>query len=207
MTVIMLTLMVSGRHGPALAGDTVLVNVRAGVSGELTRFVMDLDGPADFHTFTLDDPARIVVDLPQVSRTMSERERGIDAGLIVRARFGTPAVDMTRVVLDLVEPGVVQDTLVLEPEGEYGHRIVLDIAPRAAPVPSDDVVEDDGFLKPGIKPLPACADHRSRSRSWRPGPRRRWRQRCPREGHCPGRRTRTEGNAGGNRPLPRCHDP
>ncbi len=154
MTVIMLTLMVSGRHGPALAGDTVLVNVRAGVSGELTRFVMDLDGPADFHTFTLDDPARIVVDLPQVSRTMSERERGIDAGLIVRARFGTPAVDMTRVVLDLVEPGVVQDTLVLQPEGDYGHRIVLDIAPRAVPVPSDDAVEDDGFLKPGLKPSP-----------------------------------------------------
>ena len=154
MTVIMLTLMVSGRHGPALAGDTVLVNVRAGVSGELTRFVMDLDGPADFHTFTLDDPARIVVDLPQVSRTMSERERGIDTGLIVRARFGTPAVDMTRVVLDLVEPGVVQDTLVLEPEGDYGHRIVLDIAPRAVPVPSDEAVEDDGFLKPGIKPPP-----------------------------------------------------
>ena len=154
MTVIMLTLMVSGRHGPALAGDTVLVNVRAGVSGELTRFVMDLDGPADFHTFTLDDPARIVVDLPQVSRTMSERERGIDTGLIVRARFGTPAVDMTRVVLDLDEPGVVQDTLVLEPEGDYGHRIVLDIAPRAVPVPSDDAVEDDGFLKPGIKPPP-----------------------------------------------------
>lgn len=154
MTVIMLTLMVSGRHGPALAGDTVLVNVRAGVSGELTRFVMDLDGPADFHTFTLDDPARIVVDLPQVSRTMSERERGIDTGLIVRARFGTPAVDMTRVVLDLVEPGVVQDTLVLEPEGDYGHRIVLDIAPRAVPVPPDDAVEDDGFLKPGIKPPP-----------------------------------------------------
>ena len=154
MTVIMLTLMVSGRQGPAFAGDTFLVNVRAGVSGEVTRFVIDLDGPADFHTFTLDDPARIVVDLSQVSRAMSERERGIDTGLIVRARFGTPTVDMTRVVLDLVEPGVVEDTLVLEPEGDYGHRIVLDIAPRAAPVPSDDAVEDDGFLRPGIKPPP-----------------------------------------------------
>ena len=154
MTVIMLTLIVSGRHGPALAGDSVLVNVRAGVSGELTRFVIDLDGPADFRTFTLDDPARIVVDLSQVSRAISERERGIDTGLIVRARFGTPTVEVTRVVLDLVEPGVVQDTLVLEPEGDYGHRIVLDIAPRTAPVPSENTAEDDGFLKPGVKPRP-----------------------------------------------------
>ena len=152
MTVIMLTLMMSG----AIAGDTVLVNVRTGVSGELTRFVIDLDGPADFRTFTLDDPARVVVDLAQVSRGMFERERGIDTGLIVRARFGTPTVDVTRVVLDLVEPGVVQGTLVLEPEGDYGHRIVLDIAPRvsAATVPSDNAVEDDGFLRPGIKPPP-----------------------------------------------------
>ena len=156
MTVIMLALMVSGAHGPALAGDTVLVNVRTGVSGDLTRFVIDLDGPADFRTFTLDDPARIVVDLAQVSRGMFERERGIDTGLIVRARFGTPAVDMTRVVLDLVEPGVVQGTLILEPEGDYGHRIVLDIAPRvgAAASPADDAVEDDGFLRPGVKPPP-----------------------------------------------------
>ena len=154
MTVIMLTLMVSVKHGLAVAGDTALVNVRTGISGELTRFVMDLDGPADFRTFTLDDPARIVIDLSQVSRAMSERERGIDTGLIVRARFGTPAVDVTRVVLDLVEPGVVQDTLVLEPEGDYGHRIVLDIAPRAAPAPPDDTVEDDGILRPGIKPAP-----------------------------------------------------
>ncbi len=156
MTVIMLTLMVSGGHGHALAGDTVLVNVRAGVSGDLTRFVIDLDGPADFHAFTLDDPARIVVDLSQVSRGMFERERGIDTGLVVRARFGTPTVDVTRVVLDLVEPGVVRDTLVLEPEGDYGHRIVLDIAPlvSAAPLPADSAVEDDGILRPGVKPSP-----------------------------------------------------
>ena len=156
MTVIMLTLMVSGEHGPALAGDTALVNVRAGVSGDLTRFVMDLDGPADFRTFTLDDPARIVVDLAEVSRGIPERERGIDTGLVVRARFGTPAIDMTRVVLDLVEPGIVQDTLVLGPEGDYGHRIVLDIAPLASPatLPSDSAVEDDGFLRPGVKPPP-----------------------------------------------------
>ncbi len=154
MTVIMLTLMVSVKHGLAVAGETALVNVRTGISGELTRFVIDLDGPADFRTFTLDDPARIVIDLSQVSRAMSERERGIDTGLIVRARFGTPAVDVTRVVLDLVEPGVVQDTLVLEPEGDYGHRIVLDIAPRVAPAPPDNTVEDDGILRPGIKPAP-----------------------------------------------------
>lgn len=156
MTVIMLTLMVSGVYGPALAGDTALVNVRAGVSGDLTRFVIDLDGPADFRTFALDNPARIVVDLAQVSRGMFERERGIDTGLVVRARFGTPTVDVMRVVLDLVEPGVVQDTLVLEPEGDYGHRIVLDIAPliSAATLPSDNAVGDDGFLKPGVKPPP-----------------------------------------------------
>ena len=156
MTVIMLTLMVSGVHGPALAGDSALVNIRAGVSGDLTRFVIDLDGPADFRTFTLDDPARIVVDLAQVSRGMFERERGIDTGLIVRARFGTPTVDVTRVVLDLVEPGVVQDTLVLGPEGDYGHRIVLDIAPlvSAATLSPENAVEDDGFLRPGVKPPP-----------------------------------------------------
>ncbi len=156
MTVIMLTLVLSGEHGGALAGDTALVNVRAGESGELTRFVIDLDGPADFRTFTLDDPARLVIDLAGVSQGPLGRERDIDTGLVVRARFGTPAVDATRVVLDLVRPAVVEDTLVLEPEGDYGHRIVLDIAPltAAATVPVDSAAADDGALRPGIKPPP-----------------------------------------------------
>ncbi len=156
MTVIMLALMVSGVHGSARGGDAALVNVRAGVAGDLTRFVMDLDGPADFSTFTLDDPARIVVDLAGVSRMIPERERGIDTGLVARARFGTPTVGMTRVVLDLVEAGVVQDSLVLGPEGDHGHRIVLDIAPLFSTVasPADNAEHDDGFLRPGVKPSP-----------------------------------------------------
>ena len=150
----MLTVMVSGVHGSARGGDAALVNVRVGVAGDLTRFVMDLDGPADFSTFTLDDPARIVVDLAGVSQAMPERERGIDVGLVVRARFGTPTIDVTRVVLDLVEPGVVKERLVLGPQGDFGHRIVLDIAPllRAVASPADNPQEDDGYLKPGIKP-------------------------------------------------------
>ena len=96
---------------------------------------------------------------------------------------------MTRVVLDLVEPGVVRDTLVLEPEGDYGYRIVLDIAPRvsAATVPSDNAVDDDGFLKPGVKPSPPLPVIVLDPGHGGPDPGRRWRQRRPREGHRSGR--------------------
>ncbi len=143
--------------GPSADADApAIVNIRAGVTGDLTRFVLDLDGPAAFETFALDEPPRIVIDFSDVSWNLEERTRVVETGLISHARFGRPAAGVSRVVLDLVEAAVVHATLVLEPEGDYGYRIVLDIAPLVVGTASaaSDPAHDDGFLRPGSKPRP-----------------------------------------------------
>ena len=139
-----------GADGPAI------VNVRAGVSAGITRFVLDLDGPAAFAVFPLDEPPRIVVDLEGVSWNLEGRSRVLDAGVVGRVRFGTPVDTVSRIVLDLLEPAAVRGTLVLEPEGDYGHRIVLDIAPlgEPGPPPAPETADDDGIPRPGVKPRP-----------------------------------------------------
>ena len=143
--------------GPSAEADApAIVNVRAGVTDGLTRFVLDLDGPAAFETFTLDEPPRIVIDLEDVSWNLEGRTRVLETGLISHVRFGRPAARVSRVVLDLVEAAVVHATLVLEPEGDYGYRIVLDIVPLVigtAPAASDPA-HDDGVLRPGSKRRP-----------------------------------------------------
>ena len=143
--------------GPSAEADApAIVNIRAGVVGDLTRFVLDLDGAAAFETFTLDEPPRIVIDLEDVSWNLEGRTRLLETGLISHVRFGKPAARVSRVVLDLVEAAVVHATLVLEPEGDYGHRIVLDIAPLVVGTaqPASDPADDDGLLRPGSKPRP-----------------------------------------------------
>ncbi len=146
---ILLTLQIA-----AAAGDSPeIVNVRTGMAGELTRFVLDLDGPAAFATFTLADPPRVVIDLDGVSWALDERERP-GAGLITRIRFGRPDAALSRVVLDLGAPAAIRDTFILEPEGDFGHRIVVDIAPlESAALPAASV-PDDGSPRPGLKPRP-----------------------------------------------------
>ena len=44
-------------------GNSVLRSIRMGEHGENTRIVCDLSHNADYHIFTLDNPARIVVDI------------------------------------------------------------------------------------------------------------------------------------------------
>src|SRR3974390_1866680 len=63
---------------PAVAGDLqttapssdsfpVVTDVRVGGGDTQTRFVMDLSRKIDLNAFTLADPYRVVIDIPQVT--------------------------------------------------------------------------------------------------------------------------------------------
>ncbi|GAB4169494.1 MAG: N-acetylmuramoyl-L-alanine amidase AmiB [Wenzhouxiangellaceae bacterium] len=114
-----------------LAQATEVRNVRVWAGPDKTRVVLDLDQESTHTVFTLDDPDRVVIDLPG-SRT------GLDAviepdngGVLKRVRHGIRHQQDLRVVLDLEQPVKVQSFL-LPPTGSYGHRLVIDLFPRQA---------------------------------------------------------------------------
>jgi len=112
----------------AHAADGVVVkDLRVGVHPEKTRFVMDLTGPIEFNVFSLADPYRIVLDLPEVGWQLPARPLPQRQGLVRSLRYGLFKAGASRVVLDVGQPVKVKSAFLLPPTDGNVHRFVLDL--------------------------------------------------------------------------------
>lgn len=114
-----------GLAGPAVAGPAV-TGVRIGHGPAKTRFVLDISAPVGFKTFTLGNPYRVVIDLPQVDWKLDPLKIP-KGGLIKAFRFGHFHDDVSRVVLDVGRAVEVAKSFILGPSGGQGHRLVVDL--------------------------------------------------------------------------------
>ncbi len=122
----------------SFAGD--IQNLRVWAGPDSTRAVLDLDGRVDYRLFTLDNPARVVVD---ISATAIDRPLAIDSersGVIRSVRHGVRNGSDLRVVFDLAESAKPQ-SFMLDPAGDYGYRLVIDLTPDTAQTPAERVRE------------------------------------------------------------------
>ena len=158
-----------GLAGPATGAPTV-TSARIGQDLGKTRFVLDLSASVRFRTFTLGDPYRVVIDLPQVDWKLAPL--GIPAGgLITAFRYGHFRDGVSRVVLDASGPVEVAKSFILPPAGGQGYRMVIDIraigraafasrARRSAPPAGNRAAARGRPLpkpRPGAKPRPVIA--------------------------------------------------
>jgi N-acetylmuramoyl-L-alanine amidase len=96
---------------------------------EKTRAVLDLSDRTPYQLFTLENPNRVVIDL-QKSALRDELDFDRDhSGVIEKVRHGAPKKDTLRVVLDLSDGRNVK-SFMLDPTGQYGHRLVVDMYPK-----------------------------------------------------------------------------
>jgi N-acetylmuramoyl-L-alanine amidase len=102
----------------------------AGDAGN-TRVVIDLDTPASHTLFTLQDPPRIVLDVHGARIDNARVSPPGGQGPIARVRTANRDNGDARVVMDLSGPAKPRSFLV-PPDGRFGHRVVIDIAGRAA---------------------------------------------------------------------------
>lgn len=107
-----------------------LQDIRLWAGPEQTRIVFDLTAPVEHSIFTLDNPHRVVIDIAHARRTDALKEPREGKGLVQSMRTGVQAGGTTRVVLDLAS-AVKPESFALEPNGEYGHRLVVDLTPQA----------------------------------------------------------------------------
>ncbi len=112
---------------PALAAD--VNGFRVWTDPEKTRAVLDLDTRADYQVFTLDGPPRVVVDLNRSGLNSALELIEKYAGIIKSVRHGRPNDDTLRIVLDLNDETTVK-SFMLDPTGDYGHRLVIDLFPK-----------------------------------------------------------------------------
>jgi len=116
--------------GPACAqAETAATGVRIGGNAAATRFVLDLTDEVPFKVYTMREPYRVVVDLPELAwkvDPIAAREHG---GVIERFRFGLFKPGTFRVVLDVNKPVAVHSAVALPPRDSHLYRLVLDISP------------------------------------------------------------------------------
>ena len=123
-----------------------LKGFRMGVHGDRTRFVVDLGAAVEYRVFTLSDPYRLVIDLPELTKEAGFDESVPAVGLIRNYRYGLFRSGNFRVVLDLRRPARLTRSFFLPPSGDAPFRLVLDLNP----------VDREAFLKTSdvVKPWP-----------------------------------------------------
>src|SRR3546814_11669347 len=80
-----------------------------------------------YRVFTLPDPFRVVVDLPEVAWSLPDARQPQARGLISALRFGLFAPGTSRVVLDVSRPVLLQKVFVIPPRDGKPWRLVVDI--------------------------------------------------------------------------------
>jgi len=105
----------------------VATDARLGGDDSQTRFVMDLSRKIDLHAFTLADPYRIVLDIPQVTFRLPPKAGESGRGLIKAFRFGLVMQGGSRVVFDLAKPARIEKAFAIDPADGAPARLVLDL--------------------------------------------------------------------------------
>lgn len=96
-----------------------------------TRFVVGLDRKTEFQVFSLANPNRVVVELPDVRIQLPDLSGSGATGLVKSIRGGLAAPGKTRVVIDVTQP-VVVDSAKIEKSKDGTYRLALEIMPADA---------------------------------------------------------------------------
>lgn len=101
---------------------------RTGNHQDFTRVVLDISERVPYRIFTLPDPPRLVVDLPEVDFKLPAAKT-MNTPLVKSLRSGLFAPGLSRLVFDLNKPVAVLRAAVLPPNAQGLHRLYFDIAP------------------------------------------------------------------------------
>ncbi|WP_291861228.1 N-acetylmuramoyl-L-alanine amidase [Bradyrhizobium sp.] len=147
----------------------VASEVRLAGDAKQTRFVLDLTRPIQFRAFTLTDPSRVVVDVPQISFQLKAGTGNAGRGLIKTFRYGLVMPGRSRIVFDLTGPARITNSYVLEAANGQPPRLVLELeqVDRTGQVESL-AAESRPELKPALSDTPVAAVHVESSATARP---------------------------------------
>jgi len=118
--------------GAAPSGQPpVVMSARIGEHETSTRLVIELSDPVNLRAFTLANPDRVVLDMPEVDWRLGAPPVPNARGMIRSYRYGLFREGNSRMVIDLNRPVSVSDALVLPPSSGFGYRVVIDMFPAS----------------------------------------------------------------------------
>jgi len=115
----------------------VASEVRFGGDETRTRMVVDFNRKIDMRAFTLANPYRVIVDLPQVIFRFPPAAGESGRGLVKAFRYGLMMTGGSRIVIDLTRPARVEQSFLLDASNDQPVRLVLDLT----------AVDRDAFMR------------------------------------------------------------
>jgi N-acetylmuramoyl-L-alanine amidase len=115
----------------------VATDARVAGDEHQTRLVVDLTHKIDMRAFTLANPYRVVIDVPEVNFQLPPKTGEHGRGLIKAFRYGLVMPGGSRIVIDVSGPVRVTKAFVVDPSDGQPARMVVDLAP----------VDRDTFLR------------------------------------------------------------
>ena len=106
----------------------VASEVRLGGDDTQTRLVVDLSQKIDVRAFTLANPYRVVMDMPQITFRLPPKTGEAGRGLIKAFRFGLVMQGGSRIVIDLARPARIDKAFVIDAANDQPARLVVDLA-------------------------------------------------------------------------------
>ena len=111
---------------PAAAAPTAVENIRIWSAPDNTRVVLDVSQPVQHKVIKLSNPDRLVIDIADTAPIKKLTQPKDSDKLIQGLRSGSRSDTDQRLVFDLKQAATYHSFL-LEPNKQYGHRLVLDI--------------------------------------------------------------------------------
>lgn len=116
---------------PGLAEPVEIKGARLWIAPDQTQLVIDADRAVEHKIFPVTGPDRLILDIPAgrltgklpLAEPQDQLVKGVRSGILNNGQL--------RIVIDLKQ-GVRAKSFVLEPNERYGHRLVVDMAPKAA---------------------------------------------------------------------------
>jgi N-acetylmuramoyl-L-alanine amidase len=117
----------SPARAPAMDHLPVATDARLGGDHTRTRFILDVSKNVQLTAFTLANPYRVVVDLPQVAFQLQAKAGQSGRGLVKAFRFGMVMPGGSRIVLDATGPVRIDKAFVLDSIDDQPARVVIDL--------------------------------------------------------------------------------
>jgi N-acetylmuramoyl-L-alanine amidase len=136
-------------------------SVRVWSGPDSTRVVFELTAPVEHRVFTLADPDRIVIDLPD-TKAAGPLSLPEPKGVVAQVRAGGRSGGDLRVVLELTKAATAK-TFLLAPNDQYGNRLVVDLFKGGEGSPAEH------RAAPDTPPAPATAPPAASTSTWTPG--------------------------------------
>jgi len=114
-------------HASSVPVFPIASDARLAGDAKLTRFVLDLDKMVEFRAFAMDDPYRVVLDIPQVSFHLPAGTGATGRGLIKAFRYGMVMPGGSRIVFDLSGPAKITKSYMLDSANDQPPRLVLEL--------------------------------------------------------------------------------